>query len=191
VVVANRRSGLSHYWRSNDDSGNPWRGPELFATNRAFDGVSLIQSNFGPNNFEVVAVARGATGPKLLHYWKSPRGPIVWHGPTALPGSENVRPNPSLIQSSYGTKGNFELVVPTGSGLLHFWRDNDDPDQPWQRPTTFGLGHHFSMVSLIQSNFGLGPDNDLAVVAISNRGEKFYYQRDSAGRWDDGQTISI
>jgi hypothetical protein len=39
---------------------------------------------------------------------------------------------PSLIQSNFGIKGNFELVVPmSNGGLAHYWRNNDDPELPW------------------------------------------------------------
>jgi hypothetical protein len=42
----------------------------------------------------------------------------------------------SLIQSNFGKQGNFEVIAPviiggTGSGVKHFWRNNDDPDLPW------------------------------------------------------------
>src|SRR5690348_7291076 len=49
-----------------------------------------------------------------------------------------------FIQSRYGTKGNFELVVPLpGSGVAHFWRDNDAPGMPWKGPEIFAreVGH--------------------------------------------------
>jgi hypothetical protein len=43
--------------------------------------------------------------------------------------------NPSLIQSNFGLKGNFELVVPMSTGgLAHYWRNNDDPELPWYGP---------------------------------------------------------
>lgn len=36
-----------------------------------------------------------------------------------------------LIQSTFGTKGNFELVVPRSRGFAHAYRDNDTPAQRW------------------------------------------------------------
>ena len=53
--------------------------------------------------------------------------------------------SPVLIQSRFGTPGNFELVttyhgadMPEGA-LAHFWRDNDEPSTfPWSLPTVFG-----------------------------------------------------
>src|SRR5262249_34972970 len=36
---------------------------------------------------------------------------------------------PVIIQSDFG---NFEMVVPQGDSLQHYWRDNADRGQPWQ-----------------------------------------------------------
>lgn len=37
-----------------------------------------------------------------------------------------------FIQSRFGNRGNFEIVLPrTGGGLVHFWRNNDAPANPW------------------------------------------------------------
>jgi len=45
----------------------------------------------------------------------------------------------SLIQSTYGTKGDFELVVPlTTGGLAHYTRNNDLEGLPWNGPVRFG-----------------------------------------------------
>lgn len=33
---------------------------------------------------------------------------------------------PALLQSNYGTKGNFEVLVPLATGgIAHYWRNND------------------------------------------------------------------
>lgn len=89
--------------------------------------------------------------------------------------------NPALIQSTLGTKGNFEVVVPYPSGgIAHFYRDNDQATLPWIGPTAvFGLPVTVDAVSLIQSSF-----NNLEVVArIGN--ELFHFYRDSAsGNWN-------
>jgi hypothetical protein len=45
----------------------------------------------------------------------------------------------SLIQSTYGKKGNFELVVPLATGgLAHYSRNNDQEGLPWSEPVIFG-----------------------------------------------------
>jgi hypothetical protein len=67
-----------------------------------------------------------------------------------------VSGNPSLIQSNFGFKGNFELVIPMASGgLAHYWRNNDDLELPWYGPVKFGdATDRFNSASLIQSSFG-------------------------------------
>lgn len=173
VVVARAGGGLSHYWRNNDAPGFPWSGPTNFGSG-SLRGVSLIQSNFGPGNLEVVAAT--ATN-QLVAYWRENHSPFTWHGPSA-PFASGVTTNPSLIQSSFGTKGNFEVVVPcVPGGLAHFWRDNDTPGFPWHGPTPLpgGTTNHYNMVSLIQSNFGPG---NLEVDALQGS-SKFQYWREN------------
>jgi hypothetical protein len=155
VVVPRSGGGLAHYWRDNDSPELPWHGPVVFGTSAGhIDAVALIQSNFGaPGNLEVVARA----GNRLIFFW---RDAADWHGPYPLiaDGYEvtGVTGNPALIQSRFGRRGNFEVVVPrSGGGLAHYWRDNDSPELPWHGPVVFGTSAgHIDAVALIQSNFG-------------------------------------
>ena len=80
------------------------------------DAVTLIQSNYG-NNLELIARAADA-----LHFmWRDPSG---WHGPHRIAGA--AAGNPVLIQSRFGTRGNFELVYPDPQrGINFMWRNND------------------------------------------------------------------
>src|SRR6185295_3309700 len=39
----------------------------------------------------------------------------------------------NLVQSNWGSKGNFELLVPQGDVITHYFRDNDDPNLAWRR----------------------------------------------------------
>ncbi len=75
---------------------------------------------------------------------------------------------PSLIQSTYGSKGNFELVVPLASGgLARYWRNNDDDRLPWHGPAIFGTeAGIIEGVSLIQSSFGEIGNLELAAVDV-------------------------
>ena len=78
-----------------------------------------------------------------------------------------------LAQSNFGGKGNFELVLPTSGGdrggLVHFWRDNDDPSLPWIGPTPFATDTGpVDAVALLQSNFG-DPGNLEVVARIGDR----------------------
>ncbi|MFL6277392.1 MAG: hypothetical protein ACJ74G_19580, partial [Blastocatellia bacterium] len=122
---------------------------------------------------EVVALT--ASG-QLVHYWRENHSPFTWHGPTATFAS-GVTGNPSLIQSTFGNQGNFEVVVPRVSpgGLVHYWRDNDAPGFPWHGPTALPGGGGYNMVSLIQSNFGPG---NLEVDALSGA-SKFQFWREN------------
>jgi hypothetical protein len=177
VVVARAGGGLSHYSRDNDAAGYPWRGPTNFGSGHV-EGVSLIQSNYGPGNLEVIA----NVGHQMVYYTRENRPPYTWHGPSAPFGSD-IMSNPSLIQGSFGRarEKNFELVVPRISGgLAHFWRDNNAAGTPWRGPGLFGR-HLVRMVSLIQSN--LGPGN-LEVVGVDESNQRLHYWRDNSSPWE-------
>ena len=93
--------------------------------------------------------------------------------------------NPSLIQSNFGLKGNFELVVPlSNGGLAHYWRNNDDPDLPWYGPVKFGgADSRFNSSSLIQSNFGSQGNLELAATEESGKNLAMFW-RDSGPSFD-------
>jgi hypothetical protein len=96
-----------------------------------------------------------------------------------------TRGNPVLVQSRFGTKGNFELVGPAAAGgLLFSWRNNDDPSLPWAPVLPFGVGAGtVDAVSMIQSNFG-SPGNLELIARVSDQLQ--FYWRDSgpAFRWN-------
>ena len=135
----------------------------------------MIQSNYGnPGNLEVVANAGG----KLQFFFRDSGPLFIWNGPFEIEHGFAVAGNPVLIQSRFGVKGNFELVVPAASGgLTHFWRNNDNPLMPWSGPTQFGqsLGQ-VTGVTMIQSNFG-SPGN-LEVICNAG-GQLYFFWRDS------------
>jgi Domain of unknown function (DUF1929)/Glyoxal oxidase N-terminus len=183
LVVPRSGGGLAHWFRKNDDPGLPWSGPTLmFGSTDEVDAAALIQSNLGRvGNLEVIANAGGS----LYHYWRDDGGTWAWHGnkaKPALPFATGVVGAPGLVQSSHGTKGNFEVVAPLAtSGLAHWWRSNDTPSVTWHGPTRFGTGR-VRAVALIQSNFGrLG---NLEVVALVG-GQLVHWSRDDGGtgRW--------
>jgi hypothetical protein len=182
--------GLVHYWRNNDNPNLPWSMPNpIAAATGQFNAVSFIQSNFGnPGNLEVVA----RSGNNLVWFWRESQTPSFnWHGPYPLviedPSSSQcssrqvaagVAGNPVLIQSKFGQKGNFELVVPrVDRGFDHFFRDNDHPALPWIRAPSVGSGQgRIDAISMIQSNFG-DPGNLEVVARIGNR--LVYFWRES------------
>ena len=172
AVAPAESGGLHYYWCENAVAGEPWAGPRFFGSNAgAVNGVSMIQSSIGPpGNLQVVA----QVGKKLAHF--SCDSNAVWHGPRYF--GTDVSGTPSFIQSRFGNRGNFEVVVPMKTGGLgHYWRDNDVASEPWHGPSRFGqtVGE-VQAVSLVQSNFG-SPGN-LEVVALCG-GQLVHFWRDS------------
>lgn len=96
--------------------------------------------------------------------------------------------NPALIQSTFGTKGNFELVVPhPGGGISHYYRDNDKPSLPWMGPTAvFAAPQKVGGVSMIQSSF-----NNLEVIARIGHALAHFYRDSSSGVWMGGQFFAF
>jgi len=114
-------------------------------------------------------------GVAVQSYWSDIDGAcIVPDGMVAGP----VMGNPAMVQSRFGRKGNFELVVPLpANGLAHYWRNNDDPFLAWHGPYAFGArSGQYSAVTMIESNYG-SPGN-LEVVAIQGSNLIFFW-RDS------------
>ncbi len=93
--------------------------------------------------------------------------------------------NPVLIQSRFGAKGNFELVVPSaGGGLAFYFRNNDDPSFPWNGPFPFGQSAgQVEAVTLIQSNFG-DPGNLELVARVGDRLAFFFRDSGPAFNWN-------
>jgi hypothetical protein len=171
LVAPLATGGLGHWFRDNDDPALPWRSAPVFGQSvGVIDAVTLIESNFGtPGNLEVIA----RTGDRLIFLWRDSTQPLSWHGPYPLVADgvpvTGVAGNPLLIQSKFGTKGNFELVAPTKSGgFAAYWRDNDNPSLPWHGPTRVETPTPFQALSLIQSNFG-APGNLEVVSRISDQ----------------------
>jgi hypothetical protein len=175
VAVPLSTEGLLFTWRNNDNPALPWDAPAGFGRSMGkVEAVSMIQSNFGsPGNLELIA----RTGQQLQFLWRDSGPAFQWSTP--VPIFTGARGNPVLIQSRFGTKGNFELVVPAaaGGGLYFFWRNNDDPTLPWSAPLRFGqsLGP-VDEITMIQSNFG-SPGN---LELIARVGSQLYFMwRDS------------
>lgn len=88
-----------------------------------------------------------------------------------------------LVQSGFGTVGNFEFLYPNAvAGLDHYWRDNDDPARPWHHSGTFGqalgqVGRDRGWASMIYSSYG-----NLEVVVVRDGG-LYYFSRGQNG-WE-------
>jgi hypothetical protein len=189
-LVVPQGNQLVHYWRDNDDPNFHWhRGPVIYDSTSHSSGpviglfptataATLIESNLGPdgNNLELIVrlqphPAIGGSDYLTAFFFEGPGK--KWQGPFDLVADgqpiTGVTGDPVFIQSRFGQTGNFELVVPQGNQLVHYWRDNDDPNFHWHRgpviydstssPSTgpvIGLFPTATAAALIESN--LGPD---------------------------------
>jgi len=73
--------------------------------------------------------------PDRLDVWYLDTGLWQWQGPFPLIADgelvTDVTGDPVLIQSNWGTQGYFELFVPQGTKIRHYYRDNDVTGFPW------------------------------------------------------------
>jgi hypothetical protein len=186
---------LVHFFRDNDAQGLPWhRGAEL-PNSANVTGAALIESNFGtPGNLEVVARQGDA-----LNSFFFDGAARQWNGPIPLLADgqpvTGVTGNRALIQSRFGTQGNFELLVPIGGRLVHFFRDNDAQDLPWHRGAELPNSANAVGAALIESNFGT-PGN-LEVVARQGDALNSFFFGGAARQWNgpipllaDGQPVT-
>jgi hypothetical protein len=169
----------------------------------AIVGGALIQSSFGKaardfksrrrGNFEAVVFLQGEK--KLIHYWQdTSRIDTWWQQGRRRPGieidiatwavravskqatiSEHATGAGSIIQSNFGSRGNFEVVVPEPNGLAHYWHDNSDVSLPWSRSTTVAPGST-GPGSIVQNR----KNNNLEVVVLHGQ-ELRHYRRDGSG----------
>jgi hypothetical protein len=172
--------GLAYYVRNNDDPQPQWGAAFVFAQNLGkIDSVTMIQSNYGvPGNMEVIV----RTGNRLYTIWRDSGPAFNWSVPVGI-GQPGVSGNPVLIQSRFGNKGNFALIVPLETGgLALYWRNNDDPKIPWSAPLPFGqsLGQ-VQAVTMMESNFGT-PGN-LEVIALAGNQLYTLYRDSSSLQW--------
>lgn len=80
----------------------------------------------------------------------------------------STRSSGFLVQSNWGSRGNFEVVTPLAAGgFAHVWRNNDVPALPWSEPYYFGAGFA-NDVALIQSSYE-SPANLEAVARFQDR----------------------
>jgi hypothetical protein len=140
---------------------------------------SLIQSTYGTpahqGNFEAVLLE----GHNLVHYWRDnadtnsqwQRDPFVISTQATGPGT--------LIESSYGPNhNNFEVVVPEGNTLVHYWRSQPGP---WQRDPFVVSTQATGPASLIESSYG--PNHDNFEVVVPEGGTLVHYWRSQPGPW--------
>jgi Domain of unknown function (DUF4185) len=141
AVVCATSSGdplqLWHWFRDNSDPNLPWKlGQQI--TDRAAAAGSIIQSDFGSGghgNFEVVVPLFAPDGSMELWDFFHDNSDVTKPWQQAQRIVPNVAGAGCIIQSDFrsGSHGNFEVVVPVGGSLVHYWHDNSDVSKPWQR----------------------------------------------------------
>ena len=208
AVFPSLAEGLAQVYRDNAQADFPWIGPlppeylftcsplgqvksslhgSFFGAGEASD-VSLIQSNFvdGSSNFgHLELVVRH--GERLALYWRASEAPLLWTGPLYLPSDEVHIGNPALIQGDFGTKGNFELVVPhVDGGLAHYTRFNDSGFDWSSSPNRLGesLGT-VDAVAMLQSDYiSPGESNGHLEVIARVGNQLFSLWRESKDPYD-------
>ncbi|ONH31394.1 hypothetical protein [Pseudofrankia asymbiotica] len=181
LVTPSSFSGLTHRWENFDQPGFPWEDP--FQTAQVLgrlDAVSMVQSTLqNPGPLEAVVRAGG----DLQFVWRDSTGAFAWSKPTRI--ATGAAGTHSLIQSRYGSRGNFEMLFPsTGVGLMHMWRNHDVFGFPWSNPRQVlpELGH-VDAVSLIQGSRGGGVGSLEAVVRVGTRLLHIWRDQTSAAAW--------
>jgi M6 family metalloprotease-like protein len=218
---------LAHFWRDNNLLATPWHGPvpvtsssipstsapaQQALIHASPAAISLIQSNFrSPGDLEAVVRMHPSIGSDFLALVV--RTDTGWHGPTGIMLAGNlinkVTANPALVQSTFGSQGNFEMLVGSGTQLLHYWRNNDAIGRPWNGPFSVhdwkaatvpgspvaSISQQPIYISLLQIRGG-----DLAAVVVLETltGERsIHYVERNGATWttspvkgDDGKTIT-
>jgi hypothetical protein len=173
-------SNLVHYYRDNTKPTDGWVKGGVVST-KATGAASFIQSTFrtnpsSPGNFEAVVLE----GSNLVHYYRdNSKTPFTWKS-TAVITSHATGPG-SIIQSTYGTPnnpGNFEVVVPEGNSLNHYWRDNSNSALPWHFSTTVTSSASDSG-SIIQSDYGIPNAPGNFEVVVPENGYLVHHWRDN------------
>ncbi|MGY6025348.1 hypothetical protein [Streptomyces spinosirectus] len=165
LIVPDGQAGLRHYWSAegNPDAPFQWLGPVSVALSLGpVDAVALCQSTQGTpglGNLELLARAGQSV------YFLERRGDtLTWSAPVEI--AHRATGSPSIIQSRFGTYGNFEAVVPcVDGGFWSMWRNNDLIDRPWSSPQqqapSLGVLEH---TSLIQSTFNEASIGNLELI---------------------------
>ena len=184
--VSSTISGLTHVWWDNGGLSDPtasgtglWNTAETIRNSALpgpWLGASLILSNYG--NLEAIVAHNDG---QLAHF--ALVGIWGWRGPAFLPGRSAGAP--AFIQSGFGRRGNFEVIVPRpGGGLSHFFRDNDHGETWHEAPQPNSSGD-WSGVGLIHSNFG-----NLEVVGVMDGNLVFIFQNGLGGPWSAPMVIA-
>jgi hypothetical protein len=202
--------GIYHLYKIHDGEAphlSPWligNGRRPLDPSKRYDAITFIQSSYGQhqNPGHLILIAR--SGDTLYYFWLDSGNPTTWNGPFPILVENNtikrIQGIPSLIQSTFGIRGNFELVIPSReSGFLHYFRDNDQSgisSTPWRMGNggnSIGSKVKYDSLSIIQSNFKRldAQDGNLEVIALSSDGSLHHFWMDSVTKvWDGPYDIA-
>jgi hypothetical protein len=151
----------------------------------------LIQSDFkdhGHGNFETLVLQ----GHDLVHYWH-PNGSVDYTWVRGQVITQNATGPGCLIQSDFrgGSHGNFEVVVPEGRMLVHYFHENANVASPWRRGQVISM-NATGPATIIQSDFSGGNHGNFEVVVLegSNLVHYFHENDDVNKPWRRGQVIT-
>ncbi len=113
---------LVHY--SKDHAKNEWRKVSVItdvATSAGWIIQSRVSDSLLHGNFEVVV----CEGNQLIHYWKDNSDPgTSWRRGQVI--TRKASNQGCIIHGSFGSIGNFEVIVPEENGrLVHYWNVNE------------------------------------------------------------------
>ncbi|MBP6389380.1 MAG: DUF4185 domain-containing protein [Flavobacteriales bacterium] len=187
-VVVLEGNELVHYFRDNSGSPAQWQRAGVI-TDRATGPGCIIQSDFGSEhgNFEVVVLE----GNQLVHYFlDNYSGHTQWQRGRVI--TDHASGPGCIMQSDFkgGDHGNFEVVVPEGDQLAHYFHDNANLAGRWQRGHTVARGIT-DAGCIIQSDFGSGHGNFEVVVPVGGRLQHFFHDNANVALpWSFAQQVT-
>ncbi len=189
-VVVPVGESLVHFFHDNSDVNKPWQRAQTI-TSGVTGPACIIQSDFksgSHGNFEVVV----PMGENLVHFFHD-NSDVNKPWQRAQTITSGVTGPACIIQSDFksGSHGNFEVVVPIGESLVHFFHDNSDVNKPWQRAQTITSGVT-GPACIIQSNFKSSSHGNFEVLALVG-GDLVHFFHDNSNvnlPWQRAQTIT-
>lgn len=161
------------------------------ATNRITWGLgaTLIEGQFHSDGHHGDLEAAILEGNNLVHY-RRPSNTLQWTRFDVI--SSKATDRACMIQGDFGAGSikNFELVVPEGDDLVHYWRDN--PSGGWHRAQVIASGIT-GPACMIQSNFPKGADHGNFEVVVLEGSDLVHYWHDNgnvANPWQQSVTIT-
>jgi hypothetical protein len=187
-VVVLEGNDLVHYWHDNSNPRHAWTRGQVI-TGAATGPGCILQSDYvaGPHgNLEVVV----QEGRQVAHYWHdSARRKSPWVKAGTF--GSGVTGAPRIIQSDFMSTnghGNFEVVVPEGSALVHYWKTEGGA---WTRGATIATGVS-SAGSIIQSDYSSDSGHGNFEVVVKEGDHLVHYWKDNsspAGTWHRAGTF--